>query len=151
MHQGNIKEAEALCEKALKITERELGPEHPDAAAAMNSLAILYTLKQKCHEKAKPLHKEALDILEITCGKGHPMPSPALSGLAVFYHSNKDYGKVEEFYRKSIESMQDEDNRMNSLPVLFKLAELYRETGRSRGAQELEKKAGRIEKNAFLH
>jgi len=39
---GQYKEAESLCRRALLIREQVLGPEHPEVAQSLNSLAVLY-------------------------------------------------------------------------------------------------------------
>ena len=40
--QGKYAEAEPLYQRALRIREQQLGPEHPDVASPLNGLAILY-------------------------------------------------------------------------------------------------------------
>ena len=40
--QGRYGEAEPLYQRALKIREKVLGPEHPDVAHSLNNLAALY-------------------------------------------------------------------------------------------------------------
>ena len=48
--QGRYGEAEALSQRALALTERVLGPEHPDTAAVRENYAIL--LRHRSHEVA---------------------------------------------------------------------------------------------------
>ena len=40
--QGKYTEAEPFIQRALAITEKALGPEHPDVATSLNNLAALY-------------------------------------------------------------------------------------------------------------
>ena len=39
---GDYAKAEPLYQRALKIREKALGPDHPDTATALNNLAGLY-------------------------------------------------------------------------------------------------------------
>ena len=50
-------------ERALAIREKALGPEHPDTAAALNNLAVLYQATG-AHAKAEPLFERAQSIDE---------------------------------------------------------------------------------------
>ena len=43
--QGRYAEAEPLYKRALAISEKALGPEHPDVASSLNNLAMLYGSK----------------------------------------------------------------------------------------------------------
>ena len=48
-----------LYERALAISEKALGPEHPDVATSLNNLALLYS-NQGQYAKAEPLNERAL-------------------------------------------------------------------------------------------
>ncbi len=63
--------AELLFKRALAIREKALGPEHPDVATSLNSLAGLYRTQAK-YTLAEPLLKRALAILEKALGPKHP-------------------------------------------------------------------------------
>jgi len=43
--QGDYKGVTDIAQQALKLAERELGPEHPDVATCFNNLAALYQLQ----------------------------------------------------------------------------------------------------------
>src|SRR5689334_1594173 len=60
---GAYKQAIPLAARALEITERALGPEHPRTANSLNSLAVLYKVIG-AYAKAEPLFKRALAIVE---------------------------------------------------------------------------------------
>ena len=47
-------EAEPLYERSLKIAEKTLGDEHPNVAASLNNLAVLYNDQERLTE-AEPL------------------------------------------------------------------------------------------------
>ena len=77
-------EALPLAERALEIRERLLGTEHRDVAAAINSLAGIYTDRGE-YVKAEPLYLRALAIREKALGKDHPDTATSLSNLAKLY------------------------------------------------------------------
>ena len=60
-----------LYERALKISEKALGPNHPDVAENLNDLAKLY-FKQGKYNEALPLYERALKITEKALGPDHP-------------------------------------------------------------------------------
>ena len=60
---GKVDQAEPLFRRSLAIHEKALGPDHPDTAAALNNLAVLYDEQGK-YGKAEPLYQRSLAILE---------------------------------------------------------------------------------------
>src|SRR5207248_418665 len=68
---AHYREAEPLYQRALRIREQQLGPEHPDVAASLHNLAILYHQQGKYRE-AEPLYQRALRIREQQLGPEHP-------------------------------------------------------------------------------
>jgi tetratricopeptide (TPR) repeat protein len=52
--QGNYGDAEPLYQRALRIDETALGPDHPDVATSLNNLASLYRA-QGNYDAAEPL------------------------------------------------------------------------------------------------
>ena len=68
---GDYAKAEPLYQRALKIDEKALGPDHPDTATALNNLAGLYQ-SMGDYAKAEPLYQRALKIDEKALGPEHP-------------------------------------------------------------------------------
>ena len=60
-----------MYKRALAISEKALGPEHPDVATSLNNLALLYQAQGR-YAEAEPLHKRALAISEKALGPEHP-------------------------------------------------------------------------------
>ena len=58
-------------QRALKIREKVLGPEHPETAISLNNLAVLY-VAMGAYDQALPLYQRALQIKEIGLGTEHP-------------------------------------------------------------------------------
>ena len=79
--EGRYAEAEALDRDALAITEKALGPDHPDVALSLNNLAEVYRTQGR-YAEAEPLYKRALTINERAFGPGHPAVATALNNLA---------------------------------------------------------------------
>ncbi len=74
-------EAEPLCERALAVWEKALGPDHPDVALALHNVARLY-LARAAYAEAEPLCERALAIVEKALGLDHPDVALALNNLA---------------------------------------------------------------------
>jgi tetratricopeptide (TPR) repeat protein len=68
---GKYSQAIPLLERALAISEKVLGKEHPDVATSLNNLALPYQA-QGSYEKAEPLFVRSLAISEKVLGKEHP-------------------------------------------------------------------------------
>ncbi|MGI5940344.1 MAG: tetratricopeptide repeat protein, partial [Thermoleophilia bacterium] len=63
-----------LIRRALEITERSYGPEHPQVATGLNNLALLLKDTNRLAE-AEPLMRRALEILlKSSRAMGHPHP-----------------------------------------------------------------------------
>ncbi|MCC6601838.1 MAG: tetratricopeptide repeat protein [Anaerolineae bacterium] len=68
---GNYAAARPYFERALAITEKALGPDHPDTAQSLNNLGgLLKTLGDLA--AARPYFERALAIKEKTLGPDHP-------------------------------------------------------------------------------
>jgi tetratricopeptide (TPR) repeat protein len=83
--QGKFAEAEPLYERSLAMTEKTLGPEHPEVAQILNNLASLYQAWGK-HADAEPLHVRALAIVEKALGPEHPDVAESLEKFAALLH-----------------------------------------------------------------
>ena len=69
--QGRYADAEPLYKRALAISEKALGPDHPDVATSLNNLAVLYRAPGPLCRRRAALQARARDL-----GKGaRPRPS----------------------------------------------------------------------------
>lgn len=82
---GRYSEALPLLKRALGIDERALGPDHPDVAAILSSLASVY-YKQGNYDEALLLLKRALEIDERALGPNHP-DTKLISGNLEIYQA----------------------------------------------------------------
>ncbi|XOF32226.1 MAG: tetratricopeptide repeat protein [Candidatus Electrothrix sp. YB6] len=69
--QGWYEKAEPLFQRALDITEKSFGENHPYVAASFNNLAALY-YAQKKYSKAATMFEQAISIMQKRFPTGHP-------------------------------------------------------------------------------
>ena len=83
---GDYAKAEPLYQRALKIDEKALGPDHP-ILPALNNLAELYR-SMGDYAKAEPLYQRALKISRESARPRSPRHrhGPQQSGGAVLFH-----------------------------------------------------------------
>ncbi|HEX9880457.1 MAG TPA: tetratricopeptide repeat protein [Candidatus Binatia bacterium] len=67
--------------RTLQITERTMGPDHPQVALVLNNLADLYRAQNRCDE-AESHYLKALKISEKKLGPEHPQVGLILEGYA---------------------------------------------------------------------
>ena len=99
--QGKFTAAESLYQRALKIHETSLGPEHPLTAGSLNNLALLYKA-QGNYAAAEPLFQRAMVVLEKALGPKHPRTAASLNNLAGLYAAQRNYAAAEPLYRRAL-------------------------------------------------
>jgi tetratricopeptide (TPR) repeat protein len=90
-----------LSGKRAAIKERPIGPEHPDVATSLNSLAELYR-DQGQYGKADPLYGRALAIREKALGPEHPDVAVSLNNMASLYYVQGQYAKAGLLYQRAL-------------------------------------------------
>jgi tetratricopeptide (TPR) repeat protein len=70
-----------LFRKALQISEKVLGEDHPDTATSYNNLALCLDDQGK-HSEAWPLFRKALQIREKVLGLDHPRTALSHNNVA---------------------------------------------------------------------
>ncbi|MBP1468882.1 tetratricopeptide repeat protein, partial [Candidatus Chloroploca sp. M-50] len=85
----------------LAIRERVLGPEHPDTATSLDSLAVLYHAQGQ-YDAARPLLERALAIRERVLGPEHPDTATSLDSLAVLYHAQGQYDAARPLLERAL-------------------------------------------------
>jgi tetratricopeptide (TPR) repeat protein len=95
-------DARPLAERALAIREKILGPDHPEVASSIHTLArIVYD--QEDFNNALTLFEQALAIRERTLAPDHPDLAESLRGLAGAYHMQGKYSKATALYQRALE------------------------------------------------
>jgi tetratricopeptide (TPR) repeat protein len=77
---GQYAKAESLCQRALVLREKSLGPNHSDVAQSLNNLALVY-YAQGQYSKAEPLYQRQVAILLKKHGLDHPDVARSLKSL----------------------------------------------------------------------
>jgi len=91
---------EPLYRRALEIREKTLGPNHPDTANALWSLAE-YLHGDVNIVEAEQLYRRALAIQEESLGEEHLDTANTLNGLARLLFNNGTYVEAEQLYRRT--------------------------------------------------
>lgn len=87
--------------QALSAAEKAFGPDHPNVATSLNSLALLYDTQGQ-YERAEPHFMRALEIRERTLGPEHPTVATSLYNLAALYSTQGKYVQAEPLYKRSL-------------------------------------------------
>ena len=91
----------SLARKALAITEKTLGHEHPDTGARLNDLAHILFLKGD-YAAAELLFRRALAITEKALGAEHPDTGTRLNNLALNLRDTGNYAAAEPLLRRAL-------------------------------------------------
>jgi len=135
-------EAEQLLKRALAITKKALGSNHPDVAYRLHKLAVLYERRGRYME-AEQLYQRSLAIRQAALPTGHPDVNESLNDLATFYNSQGKYSKAENLYKQF--GRDDSEAAAN----LSNLAEIYRVGGKYAKAELLYKRALAIDEKTL--
>ena len=98
---GNYAQAEPLFQRALKIDEKVIGPEHFRTATSLSNLAGLYQ-DVGDYAKAEPLYQRALKIYEKELGPDQADTAESLNNLGWLYFLIGDYAKAEPLYQRAL-------------------------------------------------
>ena len=147
---GRYQEAIPLAQRALAITEKARGPEHPDTAVSLNNLAMLYQAIS-AYADAAPLYEHALAIIEKALGPEHPNTAVALNNLAALYVTTAAYEKAEPLYRRALATIEKTlgPEHTNTATALNNLAFLYHTTAAYAKAEPLYRRALAIDEKAL--
>ena len=89
-------------EHSLELLQKKLGKNHPDVAAALNNLALLYYSRGD-YERAEPLYRRSLAIDEQTLGDDHPGVATDLNNLALLYKKQGNLEAAEPLLKRALE------------------------------------------------
>ncbi len=137
-------------QQALAIRNKALGPEHPDVARSLNSLAELY-MEQGKYGEAEPLCNQALAIDTKVLGPEHPDVAFTLNSLAVLYQEEGKYAEAERLYNQAlaIDTKVLGPEHPLVAATLSNLAALYEGEGKYPDAEPLYNQALAISRKAL--
>jgi len=129
---GVYGQAESLYQRALKIREAQLGPDHPDVASSLNNLAALYQAMGG-YGQAEPYYQRALKIVEAKLGPDHPKMASSLNNLAELYRAMGAYSQAEPLYQRALKIWEvklgsdhlDVATSLNNLAILYQAMGAY--------------------------
>ncbi len=144
------KKAERLLIRALGLTERQRGRDHPYVATALNNLAGLFQ-DQGRYIEAEPLFERAAAIYEAVLGPQHMWVATSLGNLARLYEHQGRYKEAEPLLRRALSIREnllgpDEPGVAHSLHSLAEHCRLQR---RHAEAEPLYRRALKIIEREF--
>jgi CHAT domain-containing protein/Tfp pilus assembly protein PilF len=147
---GKYDRALPLAERALKVRESLLGTEHRDVAAAIDSLAGVYSDRGE-YVKAEPLYQRALVIREKALGKDHPDTGVSFNNLAALYCYQGKYVEAEPLFKRALDIREKAlgKDHPDTADSLNDLAILYLARGKYVEAEPLYKRALDIREKAL--
>ena len=139
---GQYSKAEPCYLRALEISEKALGSEHPDVATSLNNLALLYTDRGK-YAEAEPLLRRALAIREMHLGAEHLDVAQSLNSLALLYKEQGRHAEAESLLKKAlaIRELHLGTDHSDVAQILNSLGELYYARGRYASAESMYQRA----------
>jgi CHAT domain-containing protein/Tfp pilus assembly protein PilF len=142
-------DAEPLFKRSLAISEKALGPDHPDVANFLLNLANLYQAQGR-YSDAAPLFKRSLAISEKALGPDHPDVADSLNNLADLYQA-QGYRDAEPLYKRSLVIREKAlgPDHPSVAASLNNLADLYHHQGRYSDAEPLFKRSLAIREKAL--
>ncbi len=103
--QDRVVEAEQTCQKLLALQEQRLGPEHPDLAGTLHSLAGCRG-ELGLPDEGESLHRRALAILESAFGRDRPELVGSLHALALHCFSRQRYAEAEQQWKRALATLE---------------------------------------------
>ncbi len=143
--EGRHAEAEVLFRQATEVIEAALGPEHPDLAAHLATVAAFHA-EQGIYTEAEPRYERAVAILEPVLGWAHPELADHLAALASVYYRQGLHAEAEPLYERALPVLELalEPDNVRLAEILEEYAALLRATSRGAEAVPLEARARRI-------
>jgi tetratricopeptide (TPR) repeat protein len=145
---SQLTQALPLYQQALTIREKVLGLNHPDTAASLGQLGVLYRT-QGNFEQAERFQEQAMEIYLKTRGLKDRDTAFSLHNLAALYRIQHKYAKGESFaqqaldIRKEVLGLEHPDTTFS----LIRLAELYKDQHKYDQAESLFQQAVVIREN----
>jgi len=135
-------EADPLYLRVLVTYEKTLGPDHPNTAATLNNLAVLYRHLHRDAE-AEPLYQRALAIYEKELGPEHRYTAAALNNLAELHRRQERYEEAEHLYGRALAIWEKAlgPEHAETATGISNLGSFYWEQGRYADAEPLYRRA----------
>ncbi|MFV0337566.1 MAG: tetratricopeptide repeat protein [Chthoniobacterales bacterium] len=99
---GEMPRSISAFERAIQISIRMHGRDHPEVADVMNNFAVAQTQVGDL-DLAENLNLSALAIRESSFGPNHPEVAQSMGNLAVIYHLRGDTSRASNYYQGALE------------------------------------------------
>jgi tetratricopeptide (TPR) repeat protein/transcriptional regulator with XRE-family HTH domain len=146
---AHYEQAESLYQRALRLREQILGPDHPEVTFPLNGLADAQR-EQGRYADAEPLYQRAVHLWEGLRAAHSQVPSP-LNNLALLYWKQGRYAEAEPLLARAL--LVAEENFGPDHPeiasYLNNLALLYCDQGRYAEAEPLSWRALSLDEQTF--
>ena len=136
--QGDYDDSFPYHEKALNISEEQLGKNNPDTATSLNNLATLYQDQGK-YKEAEFLFRRSLKICEEQLGENNPDTATSLNNLASIYQTQRKYKEAEPLFHRSLKICEEQlgENNPDTATSLNNLASIYQTQRKYKEAEPL--------------
>ena len=138
LYEARYAEAEPLMRRALVITEKSFGPEHPEVAVSLNNLAQLLKATNRLVE-AEPLMRRALAIKEKSYDSEYSELAVELNNLAQLLKATNRLAEAEPLMRRALVIAEKSFGPEHPKIAIYinNLAQLLRDTNRLAEAEPL--------------
>ena len=145
---GDYPAARLWLERALKLTEARVGPDHADLAAHLSNLGVLLR-RMGDFTGAKPLLQRALAINERVLGPYHPHVAHCLAGLGIVHNRLGELGEAQRRHQRCREIWEAAHGPDHPLvaAALNNLAHVLEKLGDQTGARRCFERALKITHN----
>ena len=123
-------EAVKLARQAVDVRHRLLGPDAPEYANALNTLALTFEEKKE-YATAEPLYREMVSVRRKVLGEMHPDLAQGLHNLASLYDDMDQYDRAELLYLEALEIRKQTlgEEHEDYATTLYYLSLLYEHRG----------------------
>ncbi len=97
----NYEAAIPFAQNSITISKIAFGENHPDYAASLNDLGLLY-FNMGEYSQTEPYYLKASEINKAVLGERHPNYASTLNNLGSLYSKLGDYSKAESYYLEAL-------------------------------------------------
>ncbi|MFP4276897.1 MAG: tetratricopeptide repeat protein [Wenzhouxiangella sp.] len=139
---GELKQAAALCSRALKLARETLGARHPSTAGACDQLGNVHYMAGN-YAEAEPFYREALEMTESAFGPDHAATAACMNNLATLLDARQQFKEAEQLYRRalSIRLALHGEHHSDTASSLHNLATVLEAAGKTDEAEQLFRRA----------
>ncbi|CRG86521.1 hypothetical protein PISL3812_03527 [Talaromyces islandicus] len=141
-HQGQLKEAEDMYQRALAGYKKTLDADHTPTLNTVNNLGLLYR-KQGKMKKAEKMYQQALAGYEKMLDPDHTYTLDTVNNLGLLYQERGKLKEAEEMYQRALVGYKKVlgPDHISTLNTVNNLGILYQERGKLKETEEMFRQA----------